>query len=134
MDLFATVCAQVSAKAATETAWANLAAVLQDPETAAFFKARLPADGEGDPPSKRRKQDSEAETKAPTTVCQHCGSNVPEIELRVACMNGTTLEVTAPEGGFVRDLKSKVGQVRVNDGDLCVVSCAKCLLALCAAA
>ena len=44
-DVHATLCALVTAEAAKHSAWAEYAAVLLDEETAAFFAARLTADG-----------------------------------------------------------------------------------------
>jgi hypothetical protein len=43
---------------------------------------------------------------------------VPEVSLRVACMDGTTLVVTVAQRGLVREVKRLAGQVRTAD---CVV-------------
>ena len=127
-DVHATLCALVTAEAAKHTAWAEYAAVLLDEETAAFFAARLTDDSkaatdDGDEPSplsqkkKERKLDDDsgaAEGDAvPGLVCEHCGGAVPEISLRVACMDGTTLELTVAQRALVREVKRAVGQVRL---------------------
>ena len=127
-DVHATLCALVTAEAAKHSAWAEYAAVLLDEETAAFFAARLTDDskaatddGESSPPSKKankkkRKLDADsgaAEGDAvPGLVCEHCGGAVPEISLRVACLDGITLDVRVAERGLVREVKRAVGQVR----------------------
>ena len=128
-DVHATLCALVTAEAAKHSAWAEYAAVLLDEETAAFFAARLTDDskaatddGESSPPSKKAKKKKRklgadsgaAEGDAvPGVVCEHCGGAVPEISLRVACMDGTTLELTVAQRGLVREVKRVVGQVRL---------------------
>ena len=127
--MHATLCALVMAEAAKHEAWSDYAAVLLDEETAAFFAARLPDDskaatddGESSPPSKKttkkkRKLGADggaAEGDAvPGLVCEHCLSAVPEISLRVACLDGTTLELTVAQRGLVREVKRSVGQVRL---------------------
>jgi hypothetical protein len=110
MDVYATLCAQVMTKSTTASAWAKFSAVLLDPETEAFFKARI-QEGDDDPPSKKQKQ-TDCD-RNPPTVCAHCGGNVPKIALRVACVDGTTLDVVAAQCGVVRDIKDTVGQVCV---------------------
>jgi hypothetical protein len=45
-------------------------------------------------------------------ICDHCGGVVPEVSLRVASLDGTTLELTVPQRGLVREVKRAVGQVR----------------------
>ena len=125
-DVHATLCALVTAEAAKHSAWAEYAAVLLDEETAAFFAARLTNskaatdDAEPSPPSKKNKKrtlgaDSGAAVgdAAPGVICEHCGGAVPEISLRVACMDGTTLELTVAQRGLVREVKRAVGQVRL---------------------
>ena len=127
-DVHATLCALVTAEAAKHSAWAEYAAVLLDEETEAFFSARLTddskaatADGESNPPSQKQKKKRKlgadsgaAEGDAvPGLVCEHCGGAVPEISLRVACMDGTTLELTVAQRGLVREVKRVVGQVRL---------------------
>jgi hypothetical protein len=130
-DVHATLCALVTTHAATHAAWADYASVLLDPETEAFFEARLPnasvaKAGESDSsqqPSKKKRQHSEGgdgDADA-AVVCEHCGGPgypVPQISLRVACMDGSTLHVTVPQRGAVREVKRVVGQVCVCvDGD-----------------
>ena len=127
-DVHATLCALVTAEAAKHSAWAEYAAVLLDEETAAFFAARLTDDskaatddGESNPsPQKQKKKRKLGADRgaaegdaAPGVVCEHCGGAVPEISLRVACMDGTTLELTVAQRGLVREVKRAVGQVRV---------------------
>ena len=106
-DVHATLCALVMAEAAKHEAWSDYAAVLLDEETAAFFAARLPeakaksAGGESEsPPSKKRKKQ----------VAASCASDV--ITLRVACLDGSSLELTVPPRELVREVKRLIGQVR----------------------
>ena len=130
-EVHSTLCAMVTAQAATFSAWAAYETVLVDPETAAFFASRLSAaeaaehsDGESKPPSKKKKKrklrddgsgsDEEADGGDPVAVvCEHCGGVVPEVSLRVACLDGTSLDVTVAQRGLVREVKRLVGQVRV---------------------
>jgi hypothetical protein len=126
-DVHATLCALVTTEAAKHSAWAEYAAVLLDEETAAFFAALLTdslevIDGESNPPSNKKKQkkrklgaDSGAaeDDAVPGVICEHCGGAAPEISLRVACLDGTTLDVRVAERGLVREVKLTVGQVRV---------------------
>ena len=102
-EVHATLCTLVTTRAAASSAWSEYASVLLDAETQAFFAARL-----SNPSEKKRKlrDDSDA-----GTICDHCGSAVPEVSLRVACLDGTTLEVTIPERGLVQEVKRLVGQV-----------------------
>ena len=37
-----------------------------------------------------------------------------EVSLRVACLDGTTLDLTVPQRELVREVKRTVGQVRCN--------------------
>ena len=126
-QVHAAVCSMVTARAASSSAWAEYAAVLLDAETSAFFAARLsdaqapgPSDGRSSPPSKKRKlrdgsgSDGEAEDAPVPVVCEHCGGAVPQISLRVACMDGTTLAVTVAQRGLVREVKRVAGQVRAD--------------------
>jgi hypothetical protein len=39
-------------------------------------------------------------------------ASLPEVSLRVASLDGTTLELTVPQRGLVREVKRAVGQVR----------------------
>ena len=127
-DVHATLCALVTAEAAKHSAWAEYAAVLLDEETAAFFAARLTDDSkaatdDGDDLSqpsmmkKKRKLGADSgvaeDDGVPGVICEHCGGAVPEISLRVACLDGTTLELTVAQRGLVREVKRAVGQVRV---------------------
>ena len=132
-EVHSTLCAMVTAQAATFSAWAAYETVLVDPETAAFFASRLSAaeaaehsDGESKPPSKKKKKrkrklrddgsgsDEEADDDdSVAVVCEHCGGAVPEVSLRVACLDGTSLDVTVAQRGLVREVKRLVGQVRV---------------------
>ena len=129
-DVHHTLCALVSTNAATQPAWADYAALMLSAETAAFFEARLPdakaaavVDGESNAkpqPSKKKKKrrrnaasdvDGESDADA-ALICEHCGGVVPEVSLRVASLDGTTLELTVPQRGLVREVKRMVGQVR----------------------
>ena len=108
-DVHATLCALVMTEAAKHEAWSDYAAVLLDEETAAFFAARLPeakakaAGGESDgPPSKKRKKQANAA----------CDDAAQDITLRVACLDGSSLELTVPPRELVREVKRAIGQVR----------------------
>ena len=112
-DVHATLCALVMAEAAKHEAWSDYAAVLLDEETAAFFAARLPevkakvAGGESDsPPSKKRKKqvDSDEVELARDDAAE-------DITLRVACLDGSSLELTVPPRELVRVVKRLIGQV-----------------------
>ena len=113
-DVHATLCALVMTEAAKHKAWADYAAVLLDEETAAFFAARLPeakakaAGGESDsPPSKKRKKQDAGSGDAITA-----DDNAAEvITLRVACLDGSSLELTVPPRELVREVKRLIGQV-----------------------
>ena len=114
-EVHATLCELVTTNAAAHPAWSEYAAMLLSPATVAFFEARLSdAKADSNPPSKKRKRDA-ASDKSPApvaeVVCEHCGGAVPQISLRVACMDGTTLDVTVPQRGLVREVKRSVGQV-----------------------
>ena len=127
-DVHHTLCALVSTNAATQPAWADYAALLLSTETAAFFEARLPdakaaaVDGESNAnpqPSKKKKRkrnaasdDGDKSDTDAALICEHCGGVVPEVSLRVASLDGTTLELTVPQRGLVREVKRMVGQVR----------------------
>jgi hypothetical protein len=133
-EVHATLCAMVTTQAASFAAWAAYATVLLDPETTAFFAARLSSeaqaaehsDGESSPPSKKKKQkqkqkqhsdgsgsDEEADDATAATICEHCGGAVPEVSLRVASLDGTSLDVRVAQRGLVLEVKRLVGQVRV---------------------
>ena len=117
-DVHATLCDLVSNEAAKHEAWADYAAVLLDDETAAFFAARL-TEGKGvtggdesNPPSEKKKKKRKLIAKSEATESPQ-PEPVPEVSLRVACLDGTTLDVTLPEQGLVREVKRIVGQVRL---------------------
>ena len=122
----ATLCGLVTTHAANFSAWADYEAVFLDPATASFFEARLPdskplVDSESNPKKKKKKRkldaarddadesDSDADD---AIVCEHCGGAVPQVSLRVASLDGTTLVVTVAQRGLVREVKRLVGQVR----------------------
>jgi hypothetical protein len=116
-DVHATLCALVTTEAAQHSAWAEYAAMLLDEETASFFAARLTvgkgvSDGdESNPPSKKQKKrklqaDSEEADSAAAT------SDEPEITLRVACLDGSSLDLKVPPRELVREVKRAIGQVR----------------------
>ena len=119
----ATLAALVRTNAAASSAWADYESVFLDPATASFFEARLPdakaADSESDPPSKKKKKrkldagDGGDETPVPS-MCEHCGGPVPQVSLRVASLDGTTLVVTVAERGLVREVKRLVGKVSIE--------------------
>jgi hypothetical protein len=102
-EVHSTLCALVTTQAAASTAWSEYESILLDAETQAFFAARLAqgdSGGDSSQPSKKKKRklrdhDDEAEDEAAAVavICEHCGGAVPEVSLRVACMDGTTLEV-----------------------------------------
>jgi hypothetical protein len=87
-------------------------------------KAAAVVDGESDanpqPPSKKKKRKrnaasddgDESDADDVALICEHCGGVVPEVSLRVASLDGTTLELTVPQRGLVREVKRMVGQVR----------------------
>ena len=45
-------------------------------------------------------------------LCEHCSGPVPQVSLRVASLDGTTLVVTVAQRGLVREVKRLVAQVR----------------------
>ena len=125
----ATLTALVRTNAAASPAWADYEALLLDPATASFFESRLPdakalVDSESNPPpskkkkkKKKRKRDAASDADesddaddAPI-VCENCGGPVPQVSLRVASLDGTTLVVTVAQRGLVREVKRLVGQV-----------------------
>ena len=118
--MHATLTALVRTNAAASSAWADYESVFLDPATASFFEARLPdaKASESNPPSKKKKKkrkldadDGGDESPAPV-VCEHCGGPVPQVSLRVASLDGTTLVVTVAQRGLVREVKRLVAQVR----------------------
>ena len=119
----ATLTALVRTNAATSSAWADYEAVFLDPTTASFFEARLPdskalVDSESNPKKKKkRKLDAarddvdKSDSDDDAIVCEHCGGPMPQVSLRVASLDGTTLVVTVAQRGLVREVKRLVGQV-----------------------
>ena len=121
-DVHDTLCALVMTEAAKHEAWSVYAAVLLDEETAAFFAARLPeakakaAGGEADsPPSKKRKK------QAADSGDQEDAAEA--ITLRVACLDGSSLELTVPPRELVREVKRAIGQVRGERDLACSTQC-----------
>ena len=117
------------AEAAKHEAWADYAAVLLDEETAAFFAARLPeakakaAGGESDsPPSKKRKKQA-ADSGEASAACDDAADAAEDITLRVACLDGSSLELTVPPRELVREVKRLIGQVRVRESDCACTLC-----------
>ena len=113
-DVHATLCALVTTEAAQHSAWAEYAAVLLDEETAAFFAARLTEgkslsdDDEPIPPSKKKKRKLVADSEeADSAATSHL-----EITLRVACLDGSSLDLKVPPRELVREVKRAIGQVR----------------------
>ena len=114
-DVHATLCALVTAEAAQHSAWAEYAAVLLDEETASFFAARL-TEGNGvidveesKPPSKKKRK-LQADSKHTATAAASDAD--PEITLRVACLDGSSLDLKVPPRELVREVKRAIGQVR----------------------
>ena len=119
----ATLTALVRTNAAASPAWADYEAVFLDPATASFFEARLPdskalVDSKSNPKKKKkRKLDAarddvdKSDSDDDAIVCEHCGGPVPQVSLRVAGLDGTTLVVTVAQRGLVREVKRLVGQV-----------------------
>ena len=116
-DVHATLCALVTAEAAQHSAWAEYAAVLLDEGTASFFAARLTegkgvSDGdESSPPSKKTKK-RKLETSSKETDSAAASDADPDITLRVACLDGSSLDLTVPPRELVREVKRAIGQVR----------------------
>ena len=114
-DVHATLCALVTAEAAKHSAWAEYAAVLLDEETAAFFAARLTegkgvSDGdESKPPSNKKKK---RKLVADSEELESAATSHLEITLRVACLDGSSLDLKVPPRQLVREVKRAIGQVR----------------------
>ena len=124
-EVHATLCELVTTNAAAHPAWSEYAAVLLSPASVAFFEGRLSDAKAGSGADESEAADAEL-------ICEHCGGAVPLILLRVACMDGTTLDVTVPQRGLVREVKRSVGQVRgsraashspLSDSPLCLAWC-----------
>ena len=113
-DVHATLCALVTTEAAQHSAWAEYAAVLLDEETAAFFAARL-TEGKGvsgdqsNSPLKKRKLQADSEEVESAAALTDAN---PEISLRVACLDGSSLDLKVPPRELVREVKRAIGQVR----------------------
>jgi hypothetical protein len=135
----ASLVALVTDYAGRHSAWADYAAVLLDPETAAFFAARLPPppptaaaaaarttpSGTQSPPSasvlpqKRKANSGEAiEPWASSgSVCDHCGGRggaTTELLLRMACLDGAVRPLTVPRSALVSEVKKAIGEVRAG--------------------
>ena len=119
----ATLTALVRTNAAASPAWADYEALLLDPATASFYESRLPdakalVDSESNPPPSKKKKkrkldaDNDSDESPAPVVCEHCGGPVPQVSLRVASLDGTTLVVTVAQRGLVREVKRLVAQVR----------------------
>jgi hypothetical protein len=115
-DVHSTLCALVKTEAAQHSAWAEYAAVLLDEETASFFAARLTegkdvSDGdESKPPSKKKKkQKKKRQLQAGSAAAD---VEDPDITLRVACLDGSSLDLKVPPRELVREVKRAIGQVR----------------------
>ena len=125
-EVHSTLCALVTTQAAASSAWSEYESILLDAETQAFFAARLAqgdSGGDSSQPSKKKKKRKlrddddgagDEDAAAVAVICEHCGGAVPEVSLRVACMDGTTLEVAVAQRGLVREVKRLVGQVRTR--------------------
>ena len=118
-DVHATLCALVTTEAAQHSAWAEYAALLLDEETASFFAARLTegkggSDGdESNPPSKKQKNKKRKLQADSEEADIASASDVdPEIALRVACLDGSSLDLKVPPRELVREVKRAIGQVR----------------------
>jgi hypothetical protein len=117
-DVHATLCALVTAEAAQHSAWAEFAAVLLDEETASFFAARLTegkgvTDGdEANPPSKKKKKKRtlQADTEGADGAAAVTDAD-PDITLRVACLDGSSLDLKVPPRELVREVQRASGQV-----------------------
>jgi hypothetical protein len=73
---------------------------------------------ESKPPSKKKRKlqaDSEEADSAAVTVAD------PEITLRVACLDGSSLDLKVPPRELVREVKRAIGQVRRR-----LVTCRAC--------
>jgi hypothetical protein len=112
-EVHSTLCALVSIEASKHSAWAQYAAFLLDEQTAGLSAACLAAKGatDGDesnsPPQQKKKR-----KLAAVGGGAESDADVPEVSLSVACLDGTTLSVTVPQQGLVREVKRIVGQVR----------------------
>ena len=125
----ATLTALVRTNAATSSAWADYEALLLDPATVSFFEARLPdakalVDSESNPKKKKKRKLDAARDDADESysgddaiVCEHCGGAVPEVSLRVASLDGTTLDVRVAQRGLVLEVKRLVQTLVANKSE-----------------
>jgi hypothetical protein len=122
-DVHATLCSLVTTEAAQHSAWAEYAAVLLDEETASFFAARLTegkgvSDGdESSPPPKKKKRKLQAASNEADAAAAVTDAD-PEITLRVACLDGSSLDLKVPPRELVREVKRAIGQVQPHACDL----------------
>jgi hypothetical protein len=123
-DVHATLCVLVANQAAKHSAWAEYAAVLLDEETASFFATRL-TEGKGvsdggesnpPPPMKRNKKKRKLQAESDGPDGESAGAvtviDVPKVSLRVACLDGSSLDLKVPPRELVREVKRTLGQVR----------------------
>jgi hypothetical protein len=116
-DVHATLCALVMTEAVQHSAWAEYAAVLLDEETASFFAARLTEGkgasdgGEPNQPAKKKKQKRKLQADSDHTAAA-ASADDPDITLRVACLDGSSLDLKVPPRELVREVKRAIGQVR----------------------
>jgi hypothetical protein len=136
--VLASLRALVTTQAAMHAAWQDFATAFLDPEAEAFIAARLSTvegggDDSGPPPKKRKKAGGAGEGAAATAppadkTCDHCGAAVPQVALAVATMDGTTISVTVPERGCVREVKREVAKVLLRFDRGCRLSFSSGLL------
>ena len=115
-DVHATLCALVTTEAAQHSAWAEYAAVLLDEETASFFAARLTegkgvSDGEEPNPPSKKKKKRKLEAGSEKTAAAASDAD-PDISLRVACLDGSSLDLKVPPWELVREVKRAIGKVQ----------------------
>jgi hypothetical protein len=122
-EVHCTLCALVTTQAAASSAWSEYASMLFDAETQAFFAARLAqgdSGGDSGQPSKKKRKlrddgsccDEEADDGPVAVVCEHCGGVVPEVSIRVASLDGSSMNVRVAQRGLVHEVRRLVGQVR----------------------
>jgi hypothetical protein len=100
LDVHVALCSLVRGQAAEHSVWEEYAAVLLDPETQAFFKAKFESAGESAGESAAREP----------LLCDTCGGTIPEVSIRVVSMDGSSLAMNMPQRGFVRDVRRTIGQ------------------------
>ena len=92
------------------------------------MSSSLPVSGGGStsqPATKKRKPG--ADDDCVTTERSAVADAVPEVSLRVACLDGTTLDVTVPQRELVREVKRTVGQVRCNVSRIACLASIRCM-------